>query len=58
MPKLVFNEPDIDLAIKKQNHAVYLYEHSAITQSEMRKLLDMPKISEQEDMYIYRVKIP
>jgi len=37
---------------------VYLYEHSAVTQKEMREMLDMPHVEDQEDMYIYRVKIP
>jgi hypothetical protein len=58
MPKLKFNEPDIDTLIKYQNQIVYMYEHSAITQTEMRQKLGFnPKIDEK-DMYIYKVKIP
>lgn len=56
----VFNEIDIDAKIKKENHVVYLYEHNAITEDEMRQLLGREPIpdSDREKMYLYRVKIP
>lgn len=43
-----FNEIDIDLEIKKQNHAVFLYEHYAITEDEMRRLIKRDPISDDE----------
>lgn len=56
----VFNEIDIDAKIKKENHVVFLYEHNAITEDEMRQLLGREPIpdSDREKMYLYRVKIP
>lgn len=58
MPKLIFNDPDVDTLVKLQNQAVYLYEHSAITFSEMREQLGMHTEVDEEDMYIYHVKKP
>ena len=59
-PQLIFAEPDIDKHVKLENHAVFKYEHSAITEDEMRKLLGKTPIdsSERKKMYIYKVKIP
>lgn len=56
----IFNEIDIDAKIKKENHVVFLYEHNAITEDEMRQLLGREPIpdSDREKMYLYRVKIP
>ena len=58
MPIFMFNEPDVDLLIKKQNNAVYLYEHSQITETEMRKMLNMNPVpdAERQDMYVNRVQ--
>ena len=58
MPRLEFNDPDIDTLIKYQNHAVYLYEHSAIPFAEMRERLGLKPTVNEEDMYIYKVKMP
>jgi len=58
MPKLMFNDPDLDYMIKLRTHYTYLYEHSVITQTEVRTLLGLNPTVDQEDMYIYRVKIP
>lgn len=58
MPKLVFNNPDFDALVKQQNQAVYLYEHSAVTFSEMREMLNMNTKVNEEDMYIYHTKKP
>ena len=58
MPRLEFNDPDIDYMIKLRTHSVYLYEHSVITQSEVRNALGLNPDIDQSDMYIYRVKLP
>ena len=38
------NDNDVDLMIKKQVHAIYKYEHNAITEDEMRDELGMDPI--------------
>ena len=39
-----FNDNDVDVMIKKQVHAIYKYEHNAITEDEMRDELGMDPI--------------
>jgi len=56
-----FREIDIDLQIKKQNQEVYMYEHYAITEDEMRNGLGLDPIDtndERNSMYLQVVKIP
>ena len=49
-----FNDNDVDVEIKKQVHAVYKYEHNAITEDEMRTELGMDPIqdSEREKLFV------
>ena len=44
--ELRFNDNDVDVEIKKQVHAIYKYEHNAITEDEMRNELGMDPIAE------------
>ncbi len=59
-PLLQFPDPEVDLNIKRENHAIYKYEHSAITQSEMRTAINHSPVSgkNEKGMYIYKVKVP
>lgn len=43
-----FNDNDVDVEIKKQVHAIYKYEHNAITEDEMREELGMDPIPDGE----------
>ena len=49
-----FNDNDIDVMIKKEVHAIYKYEHNAITEDEMRDALGMDPIpdGEREKMFV------
>lgn len=49
-----FNDNDVDVEIKKQVHAIYKYEHSAITEDEMRDEIGMDPIpdSDREKMFV------
>jgi hypothetical protein len=49
-----FNDNDVDVEIKKQVHAIYKYEHNAITEDEMREELGMDPIadSEREKLFV------
>lgn len=49
-----FNDNDVDVEIKKQVHAIYKYEHNAITEDEMRDELGMDPIpdGEREKMFV------
>lgn len=49
-----FNDNDVDVEIKKQVHAVYKYEHNAITEDEMRTELGMDPVqdSEREKLFV------
>ncbi len=51
-----FNEIELESKIKLENHAVYLYEHHAITEDEMRKMLGLEEVAEREKMYVHLVK--
>jgi hypothetical protein len=56
-----FNEIDIDLQIKKENQAIYKYEHHATTEDEMRLSIGEDIIEAEEDrkkMYLNTVSIP
>lgn len=46
-----FNEINIDAKIKKDNDAIYKFEHSAITEDEMRQLLGLDIINDRSKMY-------
>lgn len=52
--ELKFNDNDIDVLIKKEVHAIYKYEHNAITEDEMRLEIGMDPIedSAREHMYV------
>ena len=41
-----FNDNDVDVMIKKEVHAIYKYEHNAITEDEMREELGKDPIAE------------
>lgn len=43
-----FTDNDVDVEIKKQVHAIYKYEHNAITEDEMRNELGMDPIPDGE----------
>jgi len=49
-----FNDNDVDVMIKKEVHAIYKYEHNAITEDEMREDLGMDPIpdGEREKMFV------
>ena len=49
-----FNDNDVDVEIKKQVHAIYKYEHNAITEDEMREELGMDPIpdGDREKMFV------
>jgi hypothetical protein len=49
-----FNDNDVDVEIKKQVHAIYKYEHSAITEDEMREEIGMDPIpdGDREKMFV------
>lgn len=52
--ELKFNDNDIDVLIKKEVHAIYKYEHNAITEDEMRLEIGKDPIedSAREHMYV------
>lgn len=43
-----FNDNDVDVMIKKEVHAIYKYEHNAITEDEMRDEIGMDPIPDGE----------
>lgn len=49
-----FNDNDVDVMIKKEVHAIYKYEHNAITEDEMRNELGMDPIpdGDREKMFV------
>lgn len=53
-----YNEIDKDNQIKHENHIVYLYEHNAITEDEMRVLLGYDPITDRSKMFINLVTLP
>lgn len=54
MVEFRFNDNDVDVMIKKEVHAIYKYEHNAITEDEMRDSLGMDPIpdGEREKMFV------
>lgn len=54
----VFKEIDIDAKIKAENHAVFLYEHNAFTEDEMRTKLGREPITDRGLMHLELVTIP
>ena len=46
-----FRDNDLDLKIKSETHAVYLYEHKAIDEDEMRKEIGRDAITDRAKMY-------
>lgn len=52
-----FNEIDIDMQIKLENHAVYKYEHNAITEDEMRQLLGLDIITDRKGLFLELVTL-
>jgi hypothetical protein len=56
--ELVFHENDVDRQIKAETHAIYQYEHNAITEDEMRSLLGRDPITDRARMYLQLVEIP
>lgn len=46
-----FNENELDSKVKRDTHFVYLYEHNAITEDEMRKELGRDPITDRALMY-------
>lgn len=53
-----FKEIDTDLLVKRENHAVFLYEHNAITEDEMRRDIGRDAIEDRSGLYMYKVTIP
>lgn len=53
----IFKEIDMDAKIKAENHAIYQYEHNAITEDEMRRLLGRDPITERGQMFMELVTI-
>ena len=54
----VFKEIDVDAKIKAENHAIFQYEHNAITEDEMRALLGRDPITDRALMFMNLVTIP
>jgi hypothetical protein len=54
----MFNEVDYDSKIKAENHAIFQYEHNAITEDEMRLLLGRDPITDRSKMFMNLVTIP
>lgn len=46
--ELKFHDNDVDVKIKKEVHAIYKYEHNAITEDEMRSALGMDPIADAD----------
>lgn len=49
--KFAFNHNNVDLQIKNENHAIFKYEHNAITEDEMRELLGKDPITDRSKMF-------
>ena len=58
--KLKFREIDIDSMLKVQNHAIFKYEHHAVTETEMREEISRDPIdeSQRDGMYFEMVQKP
>ncbi|MCX7610407.1 MAG: hypothetical protein N2043_02315 [Ignavibacterium sp.] len=53
-----FREIDLDAKVKKENHAIFKYEHNAITEDEMRDEIGKDPITDRATMYMNLVSIP
>lgn len=53
-----FKEIDVDAKIKAENHAIFQYEHNAISEDEMRILLGRDPITDRATMFMNLVTIP
>jgi len=53
-----FNEIELESKIKAETHAIFKYEHSAITEDEMRYELGLEPVTDDGKMYLARVAIP
>ena len=51
--KIKFREIDIDFMLKVQNHAVFKYEHHAMTETEMREEISRDPVSEDQRSLMY-----
>lgn len=49
-----FKENDVDSMIKYENHVIFKFEHSAITESEMRSMLSMDPIADSDRQLLNR----
>ncbi len=56
--RFLFKEIDVDMKIKKENHAIFQYEHNAITEDEMRILLGRDPVTDRGLMFCNVVTIP
>jgi len=54
----IFKEIELESMIKAETHAVYLYEHNAITEDEMREMMGREPITERGLMYANLVDLP
>lgn len=54
----VFKEIDVDAKIKAENHAIFQYEHNAITEDEMRALIGREPITDRALLFMNLVTIP
>jgi len=55
---LRFHSNDQDKKIKMENHAIFKYEHNAITEDEMRGLLGTDPITDRSKMHMSLITIP
>lgn len=53
----LFKEIDVDMKIKKENHAIFQFEHNSITEDEMRALLGRDPITDRSRMFCELVTI-
>jgi len=58
--ELKFRDNDADRKIKMETHAIFQYEHNAITEPEMRSLLGRDPVidGDRETMFLHTVTIP
>jgi hypothetical protein len=49
--EFVFNEIELESVIKKDNDAIYKYEHNSITEDEMRMMLGRDPITDRSKMF-------
>lgn len=54
----MFKEIELESMIKAENHAVFLYEHNAITEDEMREMMGREPITDRGNMYATLIDLP